>query len=154
MIVSECLFRWVPEGYVRGMPDSQRVDSCGATTLSARATFPATLTSSGGARTFITDICREWELDDMVPSAVLVVTELVENAVMHGHGQCTVVLECTDEVLTIAVTDGGGEMPRVLHPASDQRGGRGLLLVDAIAQNWGYQPTATGKRVWADLALG
>jgi len=45
-------------------------------------------------------------------------------------------------------------MPELRKPADDETSGRGLLIVDALAERWGVRPRDPGKTVWAHLAIG
>ncbi|MGW3526014.1 ATP-binding protein [Streptomyces olivaceus] len=90
----------------------------------------------------------------------LVAAELCANAVRHGHvaGRDFHVLLTADaatEVVRIEVTDTRGERLPALPAASraDGEGGRGLLLVEALADRWGCRPRrwgGPGKTVWAE----
>jgi anti-sigma regulatory factor (Ser/Thr protein kinase) len=83
-------------------------------------------------------------LDDWL----LVVSELVTNAAIHAGTQFRVVVRWDGERVMIEVFDGGGGVPVVLaEPPSV--GGRGLFLVERLTSAWGFDPSATGKRVWA-----
>jgi anti-sigma regulatory factor (Ser/Thr protein kinase) len=86
--------------------------------------------------------------------ANIVVTELVTNAVLHGRApiRLTVVI---DQALRLEVFDGDGRPELVvLQPMDHARvGGRGLLLVDNIADAWGATTHPDGKTIWADLRL-
>ncbi|WP_327115682.1 ATP-binding protein [Streptomyces sp. NBC_01341] len=94
-----------------------------------------------------------------VESAAQIVAELASNAVLHGRAQgrdfrlgLTVLL---DGRLRIEVGDARGEaLPRTTAPARDAGTGRGLLIVEALADRWGV---TTGpvprKTVWAELDL-
>lgn len=128
-----------------GPPDSLR---------RASADFPANLSSAGQARTFVGLLCRNWGVPQIVLDAEMVVSELVENAVRHSGSGCDVTVELGASTLTIGVTDHGASPPRLLRPPPDRPGGRGLLLVNTVSRRWGFQPTADGKLVWADLAIG
>ncbi len=119
----------------------------------AAAGFPADLASAGMARTFVDGLCRSWGVPSVVPEAEIIVTELVENAIRHCHSSCEVAVALLDDTLTIEVGDHGRKPPRLLEPSLDAFGGRGLLLVHKVSRRWGYQPTADGKIVWADVAV-
>ncbi|GAB3959858.1 ATP-binding protein [Streptomyces sparsus] len=85
----------------------------------------------------------------------LVVAELAANAVLHGRvaGRCfrTGLTLLTDGRLRIEVTDPRGERAPALVRGSGE-GGRGLLLVDALAAEWGVRPYLPGgKTVWAEV---
>jgi anti-sigma regulatory factor (Ser/Thr protein kinase) len=106
------------------------------------------------AREFTHEICVEWGIGRVANLAELVASELVTNAVMHARTQIAVTLRLSGDTLSVAVRDGD---PRpMFRPApgsgapSDEHG-RGLLLLDAMADAWGSTPTADGKVVWANI---
>ncbi|MEV6399458.1 ATP-binding protein [Streptomyces sp. NPDC051907] len=91
-------------------------------------------------------------------TAMLIVSELVTNAVVHTDGQL-VSCELLGEVdrLRITVQDQGSAPtgPRVCRGAEEERG-RGLLLVEAVSSAWGTHDCASGlgRVVWAELPYG
>ncbi|MET7684030.1 ATP-binding protein [Streptomyces sp. NPDC005423] len=93
-------------------------------------------------------------------TAVLVVAELAANAVLHGRvpGRDFALLLSHEEsrgVVRIEVTDTHPAQPARLAPGPDEDGGRGLLLVDALAADWGVRDRlGPGKTVWAECVLG
>ena len=93
---------------------------------------------------------------DTVETAVLLVSELVTNAVIHGgphRPDATVGLsvELADDSVRLAVTDGGAGNLVVGNGAPDRPSGRGLVLVEHFALRWGCRRHATGKTVWVDI---
>ncbi|MEV5490193.1 ATP-binding protein [Streptomyces bobili] len=90
---------------------------------------------------------------------VLVVAELAANAVLHGRvpGRDFALCLSHDDsrgVVRIEVTDTHPARPARLTPRTDEDGGRGLLIVDALAADWGVDDRlGPGKTVWADCAL-
>jgi anti-sigma regulatory factor (Ser/Thr protein kinase) len=125
--------------------------------LSLVREFPADPTSVGDARHLLAATLQRWHLaEEQVETAVLCLSELVTNAVIHAHGGCAIRVSLHDDLLTVWVRDSGiaGALP--LQPAGDplQVHGRGLLLVDALATRWGHQADADGISVWFALELG
>lgn len=97
---------------------------------------------------------------DPVEDAVLVVGELAANAVRHSWsggfgGWFVVVVGFGDDRVRIEVVDQGGERkPRLRDVTSQAEGGRGLMLVEACAKDWGVKDWPDGRCVWAELARG
>ncbi|MFG2875950.1 ATP-binding protein [Streptomyces sp. NPDC048337] len=91
-----------------------------------------------------------WGLPALADGAELALTELVANVVRHVPGrQCTVLILRRPEGLRVEVADRCPRPPRVAR-GGDVRaeGGRGLLLVEAVTDRWGTEPSPTGKTVW------
>lgn len=101
----------------------------------------------------------EWRLDtDTHDAAILIVSELITNAVVHTASERVVCeLRCLGRRLRISVQDQGHLPggPRLSRTADDEHG-RGLLLVDAMSSAWGSHDAgdASGRTVWAELPLG
>lgn len=108
------------------------------------------------ARVLVKEACEEWGVRRLSRLAQLIVSELVTNGVVHARTELRVTVRLCDSTLSLAVRDGD---PRLLHPAgggadADGNGyGRGLLIVDSMADTWGSTPTADGKVTWATLEL-
>ncbi|MBK1785601.1 ATP-binding protein [Prauserella cavernicola] len=84
-------------------------------------------------------------------SILLIVTELVTNAVLHGDAPASLRLLRAGELLRIEVGDSNRTPPVLRDPAPDQQNGRGMLLISAMADDWGVSETPDGKIVWAEL---
>ena len=88
-------------------------------------------------------------------NAVLVVSELLTNAVDHGAGcRMGLLVAEADERIRIEVSDDGGtgRQPAVRGDVGpDSERGRGLFLVAAVAEEWGVQVRPDGTTVWAEL---
>jgi len=81
----------------------------------------------------------------------LLVTELVTNAVVHGHGSITLKIRVDDgNVHGEVVDEGGGFEHEVRERGADEIGGRGLAIVDALSSRWGIHEGTT--HVWFELA--
>lgn len=114
------------------------------------------------ARQWVRDRLGAWELDQLVPDATLLVSELVTNAIVHAHGQVHVTAAVAEGMLEVAVAD---HEPRLPSPYSDgsvsigfdgsvlAEGGRGIGLIHAISDTWGVSTFDGGKQVWFRLSL-
>ncbi|MER6108961.1 ATP-binding protein [Streptomyces hirsutus] len=100
-----------------------------------------------------------WGVDqDVLESAELMLSELVTNALrvrVPNDRQVGVRIArlLEDGLLRLEVSDAGSGRPEVRAPGDDETGGRGLLLVEALAHRWGVEKRAggIGKTVWAEL---
>jgi anti-sigma regulatory factor (Ser/Thr protein kinase) len=104
------------------------------------------------ARRAIAELAGELP-EETVEELKLVATEMVTNSVKHAGAGGAIGLElCVGEgVALVAVTDSGpGFEPLGRRPDPEAEYGRGLLIVDALADRWGLD-TASGTRVWAEL---
>ncbi|MFD8716885.1 ATP-binding protein [Streptomyces sp. NPDC059629] len=85
----------------------------------------------------------------------LLACEVITNAVLHSAGPCNVVVIRTAERLRVEVTDSDPKLPRTAVAAGPgDESGRGLLLVDALADAWGMQPDSESKTTWFEVKLG
>ncbi|MGW2930576.1 ATP-binding protein [Streptomyces sp. NPDC001156] len=112
----------------------------------------------GVARSNVRALLARWGTGHRtVDNAVLVTSELVTNAVMHGAGERIVCRLRTDgHRLHIEVQDEnrGGTLPALRSPHPDDQSGRGLVLVDALSSDWWARdaPLGSGRVVWAELS--
>ncbi|MGW3492131.1 ATP-binding protein [Streptomyces sp. NPDC001020] len=108
-------------------------------------------------RRIVRSFLREWEMGDLVDAAELGVTELVANVVRHVPDRhCTLRVLRQPAGVRVEVTDGCAQLPAVptqLLPAAES--GRGLVLLDAVVDNWGVVPApGGGKTVWFECLTG
>ncbi|MFF0780094.1 SpoIIE family protein phosphatase [Streptomyces sp. NPDC003720] len=105
------------------------------------------------ARRFTRRTLRTWGVSpDTLDAALLVVSELVTNALVHTGGPVRLDLSLVNHRLRLAVADTSPRSP--VQPTSigwEATGGRGILLVEAVSAAWGTVPVSGGKQVWADL---
>jgi anti-sigma regulatory factor (Ser/Thr protein kinase) len=91
--------------------------------------------------------------------ALLVLSELVTNAVLYGADPIQVSVTCTGGALRIEVSDGDADTSKVVAvdapdaPDAPARGGRGLQIVSRLAREWGVAVRDGGKTVWAEVVL-
>lgn len=108
------------------------------------------------ARQLVTKALAGWDMHDLVDVADLLTSELVSNAVVHAGTAFTVAVEAEPPVARVEVQDGVGDMPLPVRTQGDSEHGRGLMLVEALASQWGSRAVDGGKVVWFVLrsALG
>ncbi|MEV6946939.1 ATP-binding protein [Streptomyces sp. NPDC051172] len=113
---------------------------------------PAGATS---ARREIAEGIRAWGTSlrpELLDAAELVASELITNAVRHAHdGPITAGVDLDGQALRIAVIDTSADIPEIALPDSDAEDGRGLFLVAALADRYGFDPLPSGKRCWAEF---
>lgn len=86
--------------------------------------------------------------------AQTLVSELVSNALCHGHGDAMLIAEIENGRLHVEVLDSEGTVILTPLPLDTAReGGRGLAIVDALASAWGVEKRIVGKAVWFELVL-
>ncbi|MGW5257797.1 ATP-binding protein [Streptomyces sp. NPDC004012] len=107
------------------------------------------------ARRFTEETLAGWGLAaaDRGDDVLLCVSELATNALVHGvppGRRFRVFLRHDGAVLRVEVQDSGGGEPRI--PEQADEGGRGLLLVAALADKWGVDERDPGKVVWCEFA--
>lgn len=80
----------------------------------------------------------------------LLTSEVVTNAVKYGSADTGIVLSvaCVDHHVTVRVTDANPAAPVVHRSGPEDVGGRGMELVELLAEDWGVEPHADGKTVW------
>ncbi len=103
------------------------------------------------ARRAVEECAARLGLDDVVDDLVLLVSELVTNAVRHGTPPVRLEVLADDDVVRIAVDDGEAGLPRPRTADDDAEGGRGMALVDLLAREHGVRPHPPGKTVWASV---
>jgi len=104
------------------------------------------------ARHFVAARCRAAGLDaDMCDTIVLLTSETVTNAVIHGRSEARLALTTSDSVVHIEVGDDNSRAPRLEDADADALDGRGLRILDMAASRWGVTPMPIGKVVWFEL---
>ncbi|GAB1331362.1 ATP-binding protein [Streptomyces sennicomposti] len=86
---------------------------------------------------------------ETVDAVLLTVSELVTNAHRHAHSSAQLILTWDNRCLHIAVHDASSEVPAPRAPDTERLGGRGMFLVDALADSWETRPCPHGKTVVA-----
>lgn len=108
-----------------------------------------------GARRQIRELLHDWADEEQVDSAVLMVSEMVTNVLMHTDGDALLVAEAMGELgarrLRVEVADASDELPHKRHPGEMASSGRGVLLMEMLADTWGVDPRGEGKSIWFEL---
>lgn len=117
-------------------------------------TFSCDTSSVSGARHLACAQLANWGLDEQSDVTVLLISELVTNALRHAWGGPTLTLSVQDGMLHCEIEDANPALP----PASpahsrgeDEETGRGLQLVDLLSGSWGSGRSPAGKIVWFEL---
>jgi anti-sigma regulatory factor (Ser/Thr protein kinase) len=122
-------------------------------TRSARIDLPPVSSSVSTARRLVRELLAVWGVPHDREDAELLVTELVANVVDHVRGEVDLTLELSlaGTRLRIAVVDGSSIRPVVQELSHERPRGRGMRLVEEIADRWGAEDHGGGKRVWFDM---
>lgn len=117
--------------------------------------LPAQPSSVGAGRRFLRSTLGVWGRSDdqLCDTACLLASELLSNAVNHSCGPVRLRVRQAGRELSVEVCDGSPVLPQARFASHDAESGRGLLLVDSLAEAWGTLPTAEGKAVWFSLSL-
>ena len=124
-------------------------------TARAELLLPVESTSPAAARRFAQSSgCRDHGVE-LLDDALLLISELVTNSVLHGGPPIVLAVDCDGGGLHVRVRDGGTRMPTPRTADEGAESGRGMSLVDLLASTWGVSPVADahgpGKEVWFEL---
>ncbi|MFE3583915.1 SpoIIE family protein phosphatase [Streptomyces vinaceus] len=108
------------------------------------------------ARHMIGAAVRAWGARERADEIELVADELIVNALMHTEGPAIVtlrVLAGPERRLRVEVEDRSSALPRRREAGESGVSGRGLMLVDRLADVWGVEPRGSGKCVWCEFVM-
>ena len=112
--------------------------------------LPSDLTAAREARAAARRVLPHWRLSSLLEPVLLIVSELVGNAVRHGRPPVDLRLRRAGRGVRVDVHDDESTPPATRTPAGDDESGRGLLLIDALATESGVELIeGDGKVVWA-----
>ncbi|MCS0601799.1 SpoIIE family protein phosphatase [Streptomyces sp. LP11] len=107
------------------------------------------------ARRHLRALLHDWASAEQVDSAVLLVSEMVTNVLVHTDADALLVAEVTrgpdGRRLRVEVTDAGDDLPHKRRPGELASSGRGLMLIELLADRWGVEPRGRGKSIWFEL---
>ena len=105
------------------------------------------------ARSFVRDTLAGWGAGARLDDLVLMASELITNAVLHGRGGMQVAVALTGDLVRVEVVDDGPSTvrPRPMQPGPEVMTGRGLAIVEALSDAWGNGRDDRGRtRVWLE----
>ncbi|HET9381904.1 MAG TPA: SpoIIE family protein phosphatase [Streptomyces sp.] len=135
---------------------------CGTTTLLPRRVRRTMLTVAqaeperiAASRQHLRELLHDWASREQVDSAVLLLSEVLTNVLVHTDHDALMVAEVSGEAgrrrLRIEVTDASDTHPHLRRPGELASSGRGLLLTEVLADAWGVAPRGKGKSIWFEL---
>jgi anti-sigma regulatory factor (Ser/Thr protein kinase) len=117
-----------------------------------RISLTAAPPAAAAARSQVRTAVNAWDVPVDVPVAVLLVSELVTNAIRHEESEAvTLIITCACNQLRVEVHDTSCSVPVFVVGPADAEAGRGLMLVASLSDEWGFYGTPTGKAVYFAL---
>jgi anti-sigma regulatory factor (Ser/Thr protein kinase) len=113
--------------------------------------FPGRLDAPRAARSFVADTLQRWGFVSLVDDAMLTMSELATNAIVHADSPFTVVIASEADTVRLSVRDQSTLVPTRRDNGPMAQSGRGIDLVSVIADRWGIEVLPDGKVVWAEL---
>jgi anti-sigma regulatory factor (Ser/Thr protein kinase) len=130
-------------------------DEAGAAAQLERRLGRADLRAVPEARRAVRELLRHWGKPGRSEIAELLTSELVTNALVHTDDDAVLTATVEAHALRVEVRDFVARRPRLRVPhADDGTHGRGLVLVQSLADAWGVKAHEVGKVVWFELAAG
>ncbi|EST26181.1 ATP-binding SpoIIE family protein phosphatase [Streptomyces niveus] len=107
------------------------------------------------ARRQLKDLLHDWADEEQVDSAVLMISEMTTNVLVHTDGDAVLIAEAAGEPgkrrLRVEVADASDELPHKRRPGELASSGRGLVLMEMLADAWGVDPRGEGKSIWFEI---
>ncbi|MFC8697728.1 ATP-binding protein [Streptomyces parvus] len=119
-------------------------------------TLPRKPQSALLARRFVRTALAAWGLEELVDDASLIITELVSNAANHSRLPSirVIVSRTSEDRVRLGVVDRSKDLPTMrTNSNGEQIRGRGLLIVDALTEQWGTELYPWGKQVWGEIQV-
>jgi serine phosphatase RsbU (regulator of sigma subunit) len=109
----------------------------------------------GEARHQLQGMLFDWESEDQIDGAVLMLSEMLTNVLVHTEGDAVVVAECSGNrgarLLRVEVADTSDALPHRRTPGELASSGRGLMMMEMLAGSWGVDPRGEGKSIWFEM---
>ena len=100
-------------------------------------------------RRFVAETLQGWDVDEaLIEPVLLVANELVANAIVHARSAPVLSLAEAGSDLMVRVADDSPVEPVPRAATANESGGSGLILVEALADRWGFDAHSSGKVVW------
>ncbi|MEV5508870.1 ATP-binding SpoIIE family protein phosphatase [Streptomyces orinoci] len=107
------------------------------------------------ARRQVRELMHDWPDPEQIDSAVLMVSEMLTNVLVHTDGDALLMAAISGERgnrrVRVDVADSSDELPHRRHPGEMASSGRGLVLMELLAGAWGVEPQGEGKNIWFEL---
>ncbi|AKZ56904.1 hypothetical protein SAM23877_3859 [Streptomyces ambofaciens ATCC 23877] len=107
------------------------------------------------ARQHLRDLLHDWPSEEQRDAAVLLLSEMLTNVLVHTDADALLVAEVTGEPgerrIRVEVTDSGDDLPHKRRPGEMASSGRGLMLIELLADAWGVAPRGDGKSIWYEV---
>ncbi|NGN64182.1 SpoIIE family protein phosphatase [Streptomyces sp. A7024] len=107
------------------------------------------------ARAQLRGMLHDWADPDQVDAAELALSEMIANVMMHTDSPATVSITVMGtpgtRTLSLRISDTDATLPHLKHPGELSASGRGMLLLDSLADDWGVQPQGDGKMTWGEF---
>lgn len=128
------------------------IDSIQEVLASRATTLGQDVRSGAVARRFMEETLGGWgDTAELLDVVNLLVTELVTNAVLHAGTEADVAVVLTETALRVEVSDASEQLPRAKEADDWDTSGRGVALVDTLAERWGIDTRPGGKTIWFEL---
>ena len=119
-----------------------------------RTAFSVSLEAPSAARAFTARTLGLWGLDELADECPLLVSEVVTNAVLAGTKSITFFMSLDDDLFVeVQVQDDAANIPAKRTPAVADESGRGLMIVESLASDWGVYASEAGKVVWFRMTV-
>ncbi|MDL2078689.1 SpoIIE family protein phosphatase [Streptomyces sp. GXMU-J15] len=107
------------------------------------------------ARHQLRELLHDWECEEQVDSAVLLLSETLTNVLVHTDADALLLAEVHHGAgrrrMRVEVTDTSDDLPHKRSPGELASSGRGLMLIELLADTWGVDPRGEGKSIWFEL---